>query len=82
MKLAFMKQRKGESIRIMSNDDVLVTIVYCLMLQKMSVPGILPSISTRVLIELNMILAKEMTICRIGRFFSESTQTFTKLSTF
>lgn len=55
-----MKQRKGESMRIISKFGIGMAEGYCFMLQYMLVPSILPSISMFDLTALIIILAKEM----------------------
>lgn len=64
MKLAFMKHRKEQSIRIRSTLGVGIAIGYCLMLQKTSVSSILPRTSMLGRIALITIFAKEMIICK------------------
>lgn len=63
MKLALAKQSKPELTRIITMPGVLIAIGYCLMSQKISVSGILPSTSICGLIECSIILANEIVIC-------------------
>lgn len=63
MKLALMKQKKPESMRVISRPGILLATGYCLVLQKISVPCILPSFSTSGRIEFSIILAKDIITC-------------------
>lgn len=63
MKLALAKQIEAALIRIIKIPEVLVAIGYWTTLQKISVPGSLPSTSVLGLMDSNISLANEIITC-------------------
>ena len=63
MKLALAKQNVAEVILVIKRPESLLAMGYCIMLQKMSVPGTLPNSSVLGLIDITITFPNDITTC-------------------